>query len=287
MSRKTSIPLLAILLVAGCPRGRVPLSDEEALTALLGSEEATAYLSAASEAGGEALGPLERAALGYLWLKDGEVVRAVSDLHAIGPRDLEKFDRRILFLLRGAAYYSQGFYSLAGKEFREAGEISLKVEEVNLEGANTEPLLLTDLLARAGAVLATPDAGLASVDLGRIEEAAFQVGDATIVSYVRVEIARRRGDGDGLGDSLDVLLGVAAPAQKGGLEKAKADLEGGGEPDLDFLARPEFLLGLASRLLVPVLPGTRSGEKGAKALRNAREFRDKMISGKQPKAGGE
>ena len=280
---RSFVALAGILLATGCPPSGRPPSDDAALKALLDSEESLAHEGRAAKGG--AVTPLEQALRGYLWLREDRTVPAITDLFGVNARDLDRFERRVLYLVRGSSYYCQGWFTLAEKEFREADLITLKVEEVAVEGANTEPILMTDLLARAGMVLATSDEGLATADLGRLEEAASLVGDQVVVSYVRAEMARRRGHQEDLRDSLERLVKAASGSDKASIEKALAELGEGKEPSLDFLVRPGFLLAMGQRLLGPVLLGTRAQAGGAEALGKARESMEKLKRPPPPEPG--
>lgn len=286
-SRGLAILAAGILIYTGCPGAGRPPPDEEQLAALLGSPEAKAYDARRAEAGGGDVGDLEGAALGYLWMRDRDADRAVFELRRVNARALKKFERRILYLLRGAAYYSQGWLTLAEKEFREAGQISLEAGEVNVEGTNTEPILLTDLLARAGEVLCTPDRGLTAADLGRLQEAAGLVGDNRALSYVRAEIGRRSGDLEGIELSLETLLVVAEGEVKKRIEKAISEIRAGGEPDLDFLTEPDLLVQLGAAILGPALPGTKAGGRAEEVRGKAADLLKEMKAPPPGKPKGE
>ncbi|MCZ6601558.1 MAG: hypothetical protein O6952_00975 [Planctomycetota bacterium] len=261
------------MLLLGCPRGGGSISDEAALQALLASDEAQAYATRADEAGRTDLDPLARAALGLSRLRDGERVQGISDLRGVSPRAMERFERKLLFLVRGAAYYSEGWYDLAAREFKEAVEITLKVEEVNVEGENTEPILIADLLAKAGQLLSTSDRELAQANLDRLQEAALLVGDPIVLSFARAEIARRGGARDELSLAIEGLRPIVSGKGKGSLDRSLKDLKAGRDPDLSWLTKSRFLIDLGAHLLEPILDATRARQPGEAAFREAREFR--------------
>ncbi|MCZ6689848.1 MAG: hypothetical protein O7H41_09620 [Planctomycetota bacterium] len=261
------------MLLLGCPRGGGSISDEDALQALLASEEARAYAGRADEAGRADLDPLARAALGLSRLRDGERVQAISDLRGVSPRAMERFERKLLFLVRGAAYYSEGWYDLAAREFKEAVEITLKVEEVNVEGENTEPILITDLLATAGQVLSTTDRELGQANLDRVQAAALLVGDPIVLWFARAEIARRGGARDELSVAIEGLRPVVSGEREGSLDRALKDLKAGRDPDLGWLTESRFLMDLGGHLLEPILDATRARQPVEVAFREAKEFR--------------
>jgi hypothetical protein len=235
--------VLTLGVAVACPgRGDLP-SGEEALEEVMKSAQVKRYAAAAGKAGADDLAPLERAALGYLWLRDGESARAIAELEKVNPRSLEKFERRLFYLVRAVAYYGQGWMDLAGKEFREADLMRLDAAEVNLEGTNTEPILLTDLLARGGLLLAVPDAGLATVDLEPLESIAAPLsGGQKVLDHLRAELDRRRGGSGGIADHL----------------------------------------GMGTRELSPVLAGVKARERGEAALAAAEAVRKKMAGGEKP-----
>lgn len=270
------ILVVGLAICAGCPGRGGPPPDRDRLDALLQSPEATAYASLKSQAGGDALGDWDRAILGHLWLQEGETVRAISDLHGVNPRALDKFERRILYLMRGAVYYSRGWLSLAEKEFLEADRIELVPKEVNIEGENTEPILITDLLARGGLALVTPDRGLPTLDLGPLEETAALVGDRHVLSFVRAEIARRTGEREGLDAALEDLLEPATGEARAGIEAAVADLKADKEADLEVLTRPELLVQIGHHVLDPVLAGTKVARKVGETPGKAAEVHEKV-----------
>ncbi len=279
--RLLSLILFTILvgITSACPSRDKGDGGDDAVRKMLGSEAAQRYEKKVAKAAGGELDSLEHAALGHLWLREGNTLGAIVELNAVQPRDLGKFERKLFFVTRGLAYYGSGWRDLAGREFREADLISLTVEEVNLEGGNNEPISLVDLFTRAALVLATPDEGLATAAIQPVSEASVLVGDARILNFVKAEVARRRGLGAEVVDPADAFRLLVGDDARKRLEKAIATQKGGEEGDWGVLAEPAVALELASRMLQPHLPGTKAAEAGAAAFARAEEVRQKMKAG--------
>lgn len=282
MRRPPRTGLVLALLIAlpvastACPRGSKREDGAAALRKLLDGESAKRYEKKVAEVAAGERSALERAALGYLWLRDGRTLPALVELNAANPRELEKFERKLFYALRGLAYHGEGWYDLAGREFREAGLVSMTIDEVNIEGGNTEPILLADLFASGGLLLATPEEGLATADVSPVQDASVLVGDFRIAELAKATLALRRGDDAAIPGHAEILLRFAGDEAKKPLRKALDAAKGGGSPDWSFLRRPRFVLDLAGDMLGPHLEGTKAHAPGKAAFARAAEIRTKV-----------